>query len=136
MTTDVFISHASEDKDAVARPLAEELTRRGFRVWYDEYSLRVGDSLREKIDEGLNDCTYGLVVVSPSFMAKPWPNREVNGLVALETGTGASASCRSGTAPTPRRSPSGRPRSPTSRRPRPTAGLRSWPTRSPARSAR
>ncbi len=88
MTTDVFISHASEDKDAVARPLAEELTRRGFRVWYDEYSLRVGDSLREKIDEGLNDCTYGLVVVSPSFMAKPWPNREVNGLVALETGDG------------------------------------------------
>jgi hypothetical protein len=88
MTTAVFISHASEDKDEVARPLAEELTRRGFRVWYDEYSLRVGDSLREKIDEGLSTCTFGLVAISPSFMAKPWPNREVNGLVALETGDG------------------------------------------------
>jgi TIR domain len=88
VTTDVFISHASEDKDEVARPLAEELTRRGFRVWYDECSLRVGDSLREKIDEGLRTCTFGLVVISPSFMAKPWPNREVNGLVVLETGDG------------------------------------------------
>jgi hypothetical protein len=88
MNTDVFVSHASEDKDEVARPLAEELTRRGFRVWYDEYSLWVGDSLREKIDEGLSSCTFGLVVISPSFMAKPWPNREVNGLVALETGDG------------------------------------------------
>jgi hypothetical protein len=88
METDLFISHASEDKDEVARPLANELSRRGFRVWYDEYSLRLGDSLREKIDEGLANCTYGLAIISPSFIAKPWPNREVNGLVALETGDG------------------------------------------------
>jgi TIR domain len=88
METDLFISHASEDKDEVARPLAEELSRRGFRVWYDEYSLQLGDSLRQRIDEGLANCTYGLVIISPSFMAKPWPNREVNGLVALETQDG------------------------------------------------
>jgi hypothetical protein len=88
MKTDLFISRASEDKDEVARPLAEELTRRGFRVWYDEYSLRLGDSLREKIDEGLANCSYGLAIMSPDFMAKPWPNREINGLVAPETGDG------------------------------------------------
>jgi hypothetical protein len=88
MKTDLFISHASEDKDEAARPLAEELRGRGFRVWYDEYSLRLGDSLREKIDEGLANCTYGLTIISPAFMAKPWPNKEVSGLVALETGDG------------------------------------------------
>ncbi len=69
MKTELFISHASEDKDEVARPLAEELTRLGFRVWYDEYSLRLGDSLREKIDEGLANCTYGLT--RPG--AEQWP---------------------------------------------------------------
>jgi len=86
--TDLFISHASEDKDEVARPLAKELSQRGFRVWYDEYSLQLGDSLREKIDEGLANCTYGLLIISPSFISKRWPNREVNGLVALETSDG------------------------------------------------
>jgi hypothetical protein len=79
------------------------------------------DSLREKIDEGLSTCTHGLVVISPSFMAKPWPNREVNGLVALETGDG-----RKRILPvwhlTSAEEPGGRPRSPTSRRSPPTAG--------------
>jgi hypothetical protein len=42
---DAFISHASEDKDGFVRPLAKELSRRGFRVWYDEFSLKVGDKL-------------------------------------------------------------------------------------------
>ena len=50
---DVFISHASEDKDDVVRPLAAELAAAGLSVWYDEYELRVGDSLRRKIDKGI-----------------------------------------------------------------------------------
>jgi histidyl-tRNA synthetase len=44
---DVFVSHASEDKDAIARPLAKELRSRGLRVWYDEFELKIGDSLSE-----------------------------------------------------------------------------------------
>jgi hypothetical protein len=48
---DFFICHASEDKDDVAMPLFEELKNRGYEVWYDEFSLRVGDDLRREIDK-------------------------------------------------------------------------------------
>ncbi len=81
---DVFISHASEDKDSLVRPLAEKLTELGFDVWYDESSLKVGDTLRQKIDQGLASSRYGIVVLSESFFAKNWPQYELNGLVARE----------------------------------------------------
>lgn len=81
---DVFISHASEDKDSFVRPLAKELTSLGFDVWYDESTLKVGDSLRQKIDQGLAASRYGVVVLSESFFAKNWPQYELNGLVAKE----------------------------------------------------
>src|SRR5262249_22303717 len=84
MLWDVFISHASEDKDAVARPLRDLLEEQGLRVWLDETQLKLGDSLREKIDEGLSQSAYGVVILSPAFFAKQWPQRELNGLVALE----------------------------------------------------
>ena len=81
---DVFISHASEDKDAVARPLASLLRQSGVRVWLDETELMLGDSLRQKIDEGLSKCRFGIVVLSPVFFAKRWPQRELDGLFARE----------------------------------------------------
>jgi len=81
---DVFISHASEDKDSLVRPLAEQLINMGFDVWYDETSLKVGDSLRQKIDQGLSSSRYGIVVLSEAFFAKNWPQYELNGLVAKE----------------------------------------------------
>ena len=83
---DVFICHASEDKDEFVRPLAEELRAHHLEVWYDEFALKVGDSLREAIDRGLATSRYGIVVLSPSFFRKRWPKRELNGLVARETG--------------------------------------------------
>jgi hypothetical protein len=86
---DVFICHAIEDKDAVVRPLANELRRLGLRVWYDEYELRIGDSLRRKIDQGLARSRFGIVVLSPAFFAKEWPQRELDGLVSRETAQGA-----------------------------------------------
>jgi hypothetical protein len=85
---DVFISHASEDKEDVARPLADELRRHRYTVWLDEYTLRLGDSLRRRIDEGLGSSRYGVVILSPSFFQKPWPQRELDGLIALETADG------------------------------------------------
>jgi hypothetical protein len=88
---DVFIAHASEDKDSIARPLHEALAARGWKVWLDEAALELGDSLRQKIDQGLRECRYGVVVLSPSFFAKTWPQRELDGLVARETASGAKA---------------------------------------------
>ena len=83
---DVFICHASEDKDEFVRPLAEALRSHHLAVWYDEFAVEVGDSLREAIDRGLATSRYGIVVLSPSFFRKRWPNRELNGLVAREMG--------------------------------------------------
>lgn len=79
---DVFISHASEDKESVVRDLANALSAEGLRVWYDEFTLRIGDSLRQKIDRGLAASRVGLVVLSPSFISKGWPNYELDGIVA------------------------------------------------------
>lgn len=82
---DVFISHASEDKDEVVRPLAESLRGHGLRVWYDEFELSIGDSLRRKIDAGLARSRFGVVVLSHAFFSKNWPQRELDGLAARES---------------------------------------------------
>jgi hypothetical protein len=89
---DFFISHASEDKDAIARPLAHALIAAGFTVWFDEYEIRIGDSIRKKIDEGLVRSTFGIVILSTSFFAtkKLWTQREVDGLTAREDADGKS----------------------------------------------
>jgi hypothetical protein len=81
---DVFISHASEDKDEIARPLAEALRAKGLRVWYDDFSLQLGDSLRQSIDRGLGRSLFGVVILSPRFFEKHWPQQELNGLVTRE----------------------------------------------------
>lgn len=85
---DVFICHASEDKEDFVRPLAHALRERHLDVWYDEFVLHVGDSLRATIDRGLASCRFGVVVLSPSFFTKAWAQRELNGLVARETAEG------------------------------------------------
>ena len=83
---DAFISHATEDKERFVRPLADALSSAGLRIWYDEFALRIGDSLRRSIDKGLSRSRYGIVVLSTSFFAKEWPQRELDGLVAREIG--------------------------------------------------
>src|SRR6266545_941112 len=84
MLYDVFICHASEDKESLVRPLAEKLRSCRVEVWYDEFTLRPGDSLRRSIDKGLSSSRLGVVVLSPSFFAKSWPQWELDGLVQRE----------------------------------------------------
>lgn len=85
---DVFVSHASEDKEEIARPLTDALIRNGLRVWFDDYELQIGDSLRRKIDEGLTSSQYGVVIFSEPFFAKSWPQHELDGMVAkINSGT-------------------------------------------------
>jgi hypothetical protein len=81
---DAFISHASEDKKSIVRPLAKALQKMGYRIWYDEFELEVGDSLRQSIDHGLANSRYGIVILSPAFFAKNWTQYELNGLTARE----------------------------------------------------
>jgi hypothetical protein len=78
----LFICHASEDKD-FARPLADKLLVR-HQVFFDEYSLVAGDRLRRVIGKALQECDHGVVLLSPHFFQKQWPQDELDGLFDLE----------------------------------------------------
>ena len=67
---DFFISHAWEDKETVAKPLADALIAKGAKVWLDKYAMQVGDSLRQSIDDGLVHSRYGIVVLSEIYFKK------------------------------------------------------------------
>jgi hypothetical protein len=79
---DVFISHASEDKEEVVRPLVYALQKEGLTVWYDEFEMKIGDSLRRKIDKGLVNSKFGIVVLSKDFIKKGWTNYELDGIIS------------------------------------------------------
>ena len=81
---ELFICHASEDKIDFVIPLVEELKKINVCVWYDEYELTVGDSLRRTIDNGLKESKFGVVVLSKAFFSKNWTQYELNGLIARE----------------------------------------------------
>jgi hypothetical protein len=81
MLYDVFISHASEDKESFVRPLARKLINQNVSVWYDEFTLLPGDSLCKSIDIGLSQSRYGIVIISKAFFDKKWTNWEIDGLV-------------------------------------------------------
>lgn len=81
---DVFISYASEDRDGIAKPLADALENAGLRVWFDQSSLKVGDSLFRVINQGLSRCSYGVVILSERFLSKDWPQRELAALMTRD----------------------------------------------------
>lgn len=83
--TKLFISHASEDKAEFVEPLVAALQAAGFEVWYDKYELTMGDSLLQKISQGLRECDFGVVVLSPDFFRKKWTQAELDGLFAIES---------------------------------------------------
>ena len=85
---DLFISHASEDKEELVRPLAEELVKYGVKVWYDEFSLELGDSLTISIDKGLINSKFGLLIISPAFFQKCWTEYELKSLLTKEINGG------------------------------------------------
>jgi hypothetical protein len=81
----VFISHDSRDKDSIARPLAHELRKIVGRVWFDEYSLKLGASLRESIERGLRECTRCVLILTPNFLSNTgWTKTEFNSIFTRE----------------------------------------------------
>lgn len=84
---DVFISYASEDREAIARPFAKKLKSLGLEVWFDEFNLKWGSSLRKSIDEGLANSLFGVVILSKIFFKKEWTQMELDGLVSIMTTT-------------------------------------------------
>lgn len=81
---DIFLSYAHADRAEVAQPLAVALESLGLRVWLDHTELKVGDSLQEKIDEGLRLCRLGVVILSHAFFSHHYPVRELRGLAQRE----------------------------------------------------
>jgi len=81
MNKRLFISHASEDKHPFVRGLAEALKANNLDVWYDEYEIKPGVSIRESVDLGLASCDAGLIILSPNYFAKKWTIWELNGFV-------------------------------------------------------
>lgn len=85
---DVFLSHASEDKDDIARPLKEALEARGLTVWFDEIRIKVGQSIRQEIEKGIAHARFGVVILSPDFFAKQWTQAELDALFSKNMATG------------------------------------------------
>lgn len=84
---DAFISHAWEDKEGFVDELVDEMRKEGIVVWYDTTQMRWGDSMRRRIDDGLKKSKFGVVVLSPNYIAegKYWTKAELNGLFQLES---------------------------------------------------
>ena len=81
---DAFICHATEDKASFVEGIATELQSRGLTIWYDNFTLKWGDKLRQEIDKGLRASKFGVVVLSKSFFEKGWPQEELDGLFQME----------------------------------------------------
>lgn len=80
-TPQVFLSYTSDNSD-LARQVAEALEENGIETWWDKWCIYPGDSLRQKIDEGISGCTHFLVLLTPQSIDKNWVNQEMDaGLV-------------------------------------------------------
>lgn len=85
---DIFICHAGEDKEEIVRPMVEVFSQAGISCWYDEAEIKGGDSVVQKVNEGLASSQYVIVVFSINFIQKNWPQRELNSVLNKEASTG------------------------------------------------
>ena len=85
---DVFICHASEEKENVVEPLYRHLDSAGIRCWYDRGEILWGDSIVGKINEGLRCSRFVIVVVSPTLLRKTWATKEMNAALSQEIDSG------------------------------------------------
>jgi len=85
---DIFLCHASEDKDSVVRPLASVLKAHDITCWLDEAEISWGESITRKVNQGLATSRFVLVVLSAHFMEKNWPQRELYAVLNLEASSG------------------------------------------------
>lgn len=80
-----FISHDSRDKQDIVRPLVTRLQSMMIPLWYDEYSLNIGDNLRESIEKGLKVCERCILVLSPNFLGNiGWTKVEFDAIFSRE----------------------------------------------------
>jgi small GTP-binding protein len=83
----VFLSHSSKDKDFVHQ-IAEKLEKNGIEVWLDEDKIKVGDSILQKIAQGLQETDYILYVLSPNSVDSNWVREEFGAIMIDQIKTG------------------------------------------------
>ena len=81
---DIFISHASEDKDDIAMPIFNACNLIGISAFLDVKYIKWGDSLTEKINHALGQSKFVLAILSDSSVDKTWPAKEINSALARE----------------------------------------------------
>lgn len=82
----IFIAYAHQDK-AVAQRIAKKLGELGLDVWYDNFDLVPGDSLRSKIEETISSMDYLVVLLSPNSVRSQWVRKELDFALSRELTT-------------------------------------------------
>lgn len=80
---DLFLCHASEDKENLVRPVADELIRQGLSVWFDECEILPGMDFVMAINSGMKEAHAVVVFFSDNFLHKHWPLNELNNSIAI-----------------------------------------------------
>jgi hypothetical protein len=86
MKWDAFISHASDDKEKFVIPLVNKLKSYGVEVWFDKFTLKIGDSLSKSINIGLSESNYGVIIISKAFIRNNYTDFELRSLLNKEIG--------------------------------------------------
>lgn len=84
MSFDVFLSYASADRTAVVEPLLNKLHERGVRSWCDIHEIRWGDSIIQKIQEGLAESKFVIAFLSPAYVSRDWTMKELRTAMAQQ----------------------------------------------------
>ena len=72
----IFLSHSHSDK-FFARRVATQLRTAGAKVWFDEAELSIGDSIIDRISDGLIDATHLAIILSPNSVNSKWVKTEL-----------------------------------------------------------
>jgi hypothetical protein len=81
---DAFVSYASEDRETFAKPLAD-LLRQRTTIWFDEYELRIGDSISRSIEKGIAKSRFGVLILTTTYFDKYWTTEELSALRTIES---------------------------------------------------
>jgi hypothetical protein len=85
---DIFISHASEDKQSIVEPLVKTLESNNISCWYDKNDIGWGDSIVGKINDGLESSKYVVFIISQTFLDKKWTTIELNTTLNMQISSG------------------------------------------------
>lgn len=85
---DVFLSHASQDKQTFVIPLARRLDEAGISYWLDEAEIRWGDKISSRISEGLTSSRFVIVFLTPSFLGRNWTETGLSAALTRENDEG------------------------------------------------